>query len=259
MRHYLLVFLLSLGTWGSLQAAETAPIKAKADSAYADRLYAQAVELYTEVLAETPSSMVYYNLGNAQFRLRQYPQAVLAYERALWLDPSNEDARFNLELVRTRLSDRFSQPKGMFFVTWLSGLISSRSATDWSFWAFVSLLLGGLFVGIYRADLPLILRKLGFAASLVALFAFLFDLVAAGYQTMAYRHNARAVVMVEQVQTYSSPTTSSKRTMLLHEGTTVEVLNKSDEQWLQVALPDGTEVWALAKQFTPVVIEKNKP
>lgn len=40
-----------------------------------------------------------YNLGNAYARLKEWTGAKAAYESALRLDPSHEDARFNLDLV----------------------------------------------------------------------------------------------------------------------------------------------------------------
>jgi Ca-activated chloride channel family protein len=40
-----------------------------------------------------------YNLGNALAQLGRYPDALKAYDRALQLDPHNDDARFNRKLV----------------------------------------------------------------------------------------------------------------------------------------------------------------
>lgn len=256
MRQYLLLFLLLFGMSSDLYAADVAGLKAKGDSAYADRLYTDAVALYTEVLAEAPSSVVYYNLGNAQFRLKQYAPAVLAYERALWLDPSNEDARFNLELLRTRLPDRFAQPQRMFFVAWTSDAIAACSASDWSLWSLLAVLLAGLCWGLYRAALPLVWRKLGFFFALLFVGSALFTLLAAGLQASAYAHNARAVVMKNSVPCYVSPTTTSKRAVILNEGVTVEILATSGNTWLQAALPDGREVWLAKKNVVSVVPEK---
>jgi Ca-activated chloride channel family protein len=41
-----------------------------------------------------------YNLGNALARLGEFESAVGAYEEVLEIDPDNEDARYNLELLR---------------------------------------------------------------------------------------------------------------------------------------------------------------
>lgn len=44
----------------------------------------------------------YYNLGNALTELGQYDDAIAAYEKALQLDPSNEDAKYNADVARKR-------------------------------------------------------------------------------------------------------------------------------------------------------------
>ncbi len=58
----------------------------------------------------------YYNLGNTQYRVGEdaaepqkkqevWEQAVTSYESALKLNPADEDAKFNLDLVKTRLEE----------------------------------------------------------------------------------------------------------------------------------------------------------
>ena len=43
-------------------------------------------------------------------------RAILNYERALRLDPSNKDIRFNLDLARSKTIDRVSERVEIFFV-----------------------------------------------------------------------------------------------------------------------------------------------
>lgn len=51
---------------------------------------------------------VYYNLGNAFFREEEFAQAVNAYVEALRFDPSDKDAKHNLELALERLRQQTS-------------------------------------------------------------------------------------------------------------------------------------------------------
>lgn len=256
MRPYLIAFLLAWMTCAPLYAVSMEPVKAKADSAYADKLYLQAVQLYAEVLAEAPSSETYYNLGNAQFRLHNLPQAILAYERALHLDPGHEDARFNLELVRTRLTDRFGQPQRMFFVAWMSDFVASHSAAAWLHASTLFLLLFALCFALYRSHIVLWLRKLSFAMAMVAILCFVLSVALAFVQRAAYDNNTRAVVIKDQVQSYASPTTTSQRLITLHEGTTVDILSSGTPAWWQVSLPDGTQVW-IAREGVERVVSEN--
>jgi len=81
--------------------------------------YEEAAEVYRAYHAAPPAiaSRLYYNLGNAYVRAAEerpsdpglLENAVAAYEEALWLDPADPDAKWNLELALRRLADdRFS-------------------------------------------------------------------------------------------------------------------------------------------------------
>jgi tetratricopeptide (TPR) repeat protein len=50
------------------------------------------------------ASKVYYNIGDCQVRLKRPHSALDAYKKALKLDPTDRDARVNLELVATALA-----------------------------------------------------------------------------------------------------------------------------------------------------------
>ena len=56
------------------------------------------------------SANLFYNLGNADYRLGKKGDAFLAYERALALEPSHPEARANLSLLRDETGARLSTP-----------------------------------------------------------------------------------------------------------------------------------------------------
>jgi len=61
-------------------------------------------------LLDSPDSGTdYYNKGNVQARLGNYEDAIKAYDDALNLDPGNEDAGFNRELVKKALEQQQQQ------------------------------------------------------------------------------------------------------------------------------------------------------
>ena len=76
----------------------------KANQAYKQELYNEALQLYLQEAKGTGvSSALYCNIGDTYYRLKDNVHAVLYYERALVLDPSNSDARFNLDFVRGKM------------------------------------------------------------------------------------------------------------------------------------------------------------
>ena len=56
-----------------------------------------------ELIAAPETSTDFYNKGNVLAKLGDFPNAIKAYEQALAMNPDNEDARFNRELVQQAL------------------------------------------------------------------------------------------------------------------------------------------------------------
>ena len=78
---------------------------AEANAQYAEGNYIEAANRYEQILAEQPAAEVYYNLGNAYFKQGELAQAILAYERALRLQPSFDDAKHNLQYAQAQIVD----------------------------------------------------------------------------------------------------------------------------------------------------------
>lgn len=238
------VFLLCsfLGIVAPMWAASS-PTKAKADSAYVAKNYVEACRIYTQLAEQAPSADVFYNLGNAHYRMQHTAQAVLAYERALHLDPAHADARYNLAFVKVRLPDRFAPPSGMFFVGWAERFVASQGAAAWTELSFAFLLVLFFGIGIYLVARRLWLRKAGFAVALVCASCFLATTIFAIVRQRAFLNNRSAVVMADEVQTYTSATENSKPGPRVHAGTTVVVVEQAARHWREVELPDGSRVW----------------
>jgi tetratricopeptide (TPR) repeat protein len=53
----------------------------------------------------------WHNLGNAMYRAEKYPESMEAYRRALKLNPSDDDTRYNLLMAREKLKQQQQQKK----------------------------------------------------------------------------------------------------------------------------------------------------
>lgn len=222
-------------------ASAPASDKSTADSLYAAHQYEAAAQQYAVLADSLQSAELYYNLGNAQYKLKQNAQAVLAYERALRLDPDNEDAQYNLALVRTNLADRFSKPSEMFFISWFRSWVTSHSVGHWTWLSFFWILLFFAGLILYFVGPRMWQRKIGFFAAIFCLLCFLLTTIFAIVQRSKFSHCADAIIMVEEVQLFSSPSGSSKQVRLLHEGTKVTIHDLTKQGWLYVELPDASE------------------
>ncbi|MBR1883075.1 MAG: tetratricopeptide repeat protein [Muribaculaceae bacterium] len=56
-------------------------------------------------------SKAHYDLGNISYASQQYQQAVDCYKKALRLDPSDDQARYNLRMAQLKLRDQQNQNK----------------------------------------------------------------------------------------------------------------------------------------------------
>lgn len=226
-------------------------LQVEADKAYGQKNYTEAVRLYRSTLADVQKtdstnhvllSELYYNLGNCHYRMKDLGHAVLYYQRALRLSPSDEDAAFNLELTQAKLTDRFDAPAEMFFVSWTKKLIQSQSSSDWGLWALAMMLLTAGLLALYYLAQRVALRKAGFFGALLCALLWI------GCQTFAYLQSQRysqlqQAVVLETIDLFDSPTISAKKQRSLHEGTTVLITDNFKGGWLQVELPDGQTAW----------------
>ena len=72
----------------------------QANEAYSREDFAAAIELYRQCLQVAESAALHYNLANAYYELGDTGRAVLHYEKALAIEPTNPDTAANLSFVR---------------------------------------------------------------------------------------------------------------------------------------------------------------
>src|SRR5712691_8646012 len=104
IRQLLSLASCSLGMLGLLVSpvfAQSSAQFAKANQEYGAGDFKAAIEDYEAVVRsgqDTPN--LFYNLGNAYFRTKDFGRAILNYERALALDPHHPEAQANLRIAR---------------------------------------------------------------------------------------------------------------------------------------------------------------
>ena len=107
--------------------------KAAGDSAYMRNDYASAIQLYETLLKDGEAAEVYYNLGNSYYKSENIARAILNYERALLLQPSNADIRANLEIARAKTIDKVIPVAEIFFISWTKSLINCLNVDAWGY------------------------------------------------------------------------------------------------------------------------------
>ncbi len=92
-------------------SAAAAGLFSEPDWQAAARYRAGEYEKSLEILDEADDITSTYNKGNALARLRNYKEAIAAYEQVLEQDPEHEDARHNLDLVREAREKQKAPPQ----------------------------------------------------------------------------------------------------------------------------------------------------
>lgn len=230
-----------------------APLAQQADSVYNREAYSDAVTLYNEAIAtDGASSTLYYNLGNAYYRANSLGKAILSYERALALDPSNEEAAINLNFVRTRIEDA-PEDDSSFLSNLHKGIVSNMSPDAWAWTALILfiILLGTIALYIFSSNV--ILRKVGFFGGIAMIFVFAYT-IAIAYQTAAaYKSHDAAIVIVPTTNLSSAPRSTrgdKEKVVPIHEGTKVMIidsLSTPDDpnvgKWYDVKINNSSRAW----------------
>ena len=195
----------------------------QANAQYAEGNYAEAAAQYEQVIAEQPSAEAYYNLGNAYFKQSELAQAILAYERALRIEPSYKDAKHNLLFAQSRIVDNIEDTQSFFLSNWLKAIRNALNQQTWmilSIALFICMLIG-FFLFVFSQTVWV--RKTAFYTSLVALLISLVACINAG--SLHHRDTARAEAIITQgiVNAKSSPDRSGTDLFTVHEGTKVEI------------------------------------
>ena len=227
----------------------SAVTKAEADSAYAQGHYQQAAKQYEELLKQGVSVDLYYNLGNAYYRMDEMPRSVLNYERALMLSPGDRDVRFNLQMARSKTIDKITPESEMFFVTWYHSLVNFTSVDGWARLALITLTLAIVLVLVYLFTQPVWLRKAGFFGAFALLAVFIVANIFAYAQKQSFVERCGAIIMVPAATVKSTPAKQGTDLFILHEGTRVDITDGSMRQWKRIRVADGKEGWIETSQI----------
>ena len=226
----------------------------KANQAYKQELYNEALKLYLQEAKETGvSSALYCNIGDTYYRLKDNVHAVLYYERALLLDPSNKDARFNLDFVRGKM--QLPDDAGdSWFSNWVDQTVSRLTSNAWAIIAIVTFLLFLAGVAAYMFLDSVLMRKIGFFGGAVMVVASILANLAAFHVYHQATGGNGAIIMPENVTLSTAPRAprdKEEEAFDLQQGIRVEIVDsitdKATGKWLQVSTAGGHKAWLKAQ------------
>lgn len=239
------LFLVALMLQIPAFAQETAAGKLieQANQAYHEADFQTAIRTYHQIEAQGyVSAELFYNLGNAYFKADSIGRAILNYERALRLSPSDEDIRFNLEVARLRTVDKIEPDQRFFLARWLGNGLKRGIAVPWALLSPALFVIALGFLLFYFFSTRSSAKKIHFAVfGFTALFSAV-TLLLASQQAKILHNNTEGIVLLPSVTVKSSPGTTGKDFVILHEGTKISV-EATENEWVKIRIPDGNIGW----------------
>lgn len=216
-------------------------------SAYSEGRWDEAVESWSAISEMgLESEELYYNLGNAYFKSDNIAYAILNYERALKLNPSFDDARFNLEYANSMIQDKIEAVPEFFLFSWIKKLSMTFSSDTWSVLAIVIFALSLSMLLLFLLGNSVGKRKTGFVLAIVTFVLSLLSYSMASMQKSQYMKTDAAIVVKAVSPVKSSPGNDGSRDLfVLHEGTKLTILDEVGN-WKNIELSDGRQGWVLS-------------
>lgn len=243
----ILLFIIPIALFGS----SNEQLFKSANDAYANKKYADAINLYEQVIDDGyVSAELYYNLGSAYYKTDNIAFAILNFERADKLS-DDPDIDHNLAVARLKTIDKVSAVDQIFLVQWLDSIRDSQNSSGWSYWTLLFFWVMFTFAAVLVFGRKAILKKislLGIAVSMV-LFVSTFYFAYSTHQREYVKKFA--ILTTPSAYVKSSPDDQSQDLFILHEGVKMEVLDRVGN-WNKIRLDNGEIGWIDKSSFRPI-------
>lgn len=214
-----------------------------ATTAYKNGDYQKAIGLYQEILDNGEhSASVYYNLGNAYYKLNQIANSIYYYEKALLLDPNDPEILNNLGYAQNMALDAIETLPETGLGKFYKGITQKLTFDQWAVASIVFMFLFVIgYIIFYYSDFTRT-KRFAFIASMAALFLVVVSISFAYVQYRDYNADQPAIVFADEVGVTSEPNKSGQEVFVLHAGTKVNVLESLDN-WNKIRIADGQTGW----------------
>ncbi|MBT8233938.1 MAG: tetratricopeptide repeat protein [Saprospiraceae bacterium] len=204
--------------------------------------YEQAIAAYKSIANDGyHSAELNNNLGTAYFKIGKIAHAVLAFERAILLDPSDKKIKQNLELARSQVDSEIIEIPDFILVRIWRGLSSFLSPLQWILLQII--FAGLLLLSIYKWKFGKTEneRLKGFVSSTpITLCLILFIL--AGFTSDNLAHQKESAILMQSVDLKTGPDARANEIENLPKGIKLKIRDQIDD-WYKVQLINKEEGW----------------
>lgn len=237
-------FVFAALTFAAPALSEAAEDLSSYNAMYRSEQYEEAYRGYAAALAKDRRNPgLWYNAGNALFRLNRLGDAVYAYSNAFMLSPRNSDIRFNLEYAMRLTGQTFvpeGTPKALYLLFYLLSEYELKALLILLFW-----------LGMSAAILAICLKgkARSYAKNAAIAVAAAFVLCGGWAWARSYAQfstDAAVVTSGGGIKLLSGPGENFRECAAAPEGRIVRILSSSDDNYYEIGLDaEGISGWAL--------------
>jgi len=237
----LLIYLISSGLL--LSQYENEENFNKGVNLYNKGNYNEAIIKFKEIIENGDhSENLYFNLGNAYYKVNDIANSILYYEKALKLNPRNKDVLNNLAFSQNMLIDKIEKVPTNQVSVFLNYISQTLNVNQWLALGIILLYLFLITFILYFFSSKSVLKRNYFSAfSILFLLSVIFIMVGIN-KFEKQKSYLEAIIFENKIDFRTEPNYRSEILFNLHEGTKVVIIEELND-WALVEIDDGNKGW----------------
>ena len=242
MKNKMIIFLLFSLT--SLFALDKSPhlLFEKGNNYYNKGDYQNAIESYLAIIENGyHSSEVYYNLGNANYKIGNVAEANFYFEKAKMLSPNDKMIINNLEFAKNMTMDSIETLPQTQINLFFNDLLALMTTDNWSVLTMLTLWIVCILFLIYSFSNSIFIKRIFFSSGILSFLIFIFFI----YVTISkdrQENIKKGIIFSKEIGVWTEPNQRTEVLFFLHEGTKFEITDEL-EGWLKILISNGSEGW----------------
>ena len=233
---YILVFTFLIQ---SVFASEWDVYLKEGNKAYSEGNYEEAVVHYSKIIDNNiESGELFFNLGNAYYKLDEIGKSIYYYEKSLNFIEGDESLDQNLKIARLKIIDKIEPIPKLFIFEWIDSIMRILSIENWGW---LSLILF-FFVAVIFSLYLLITKRILFQFSWIFLILFSISIIVFVSRIYLFESYQFGIIFEKKIAVMSEPNLGASEVFILHEGTKIKI-NRKLNGWLEISIADGKTGW----------------
>jgi tetratricopeptide (TPR) repeat protein len=211
-----------------------------AENSYKKGNYKESINYYKTLIKKNyKSEKIYYNLANAYFKINDFGNAVLYYEKALKTAPNDKEVLKNLKVSRKKIDSPIEAIPEIIPIKFLRSISKVLSPDEWAVLALINIILVLIllfFKWIREKKInPVLLYSSLSLTILIIIFMFISNITA--------NDNSFAVIF-QKKRAFSAPSDKSEVLYEMPSGDKIKIID-SVGIWYEIELINKEKAWIL--------------